>query len=137
MKKIIKLYDKDGNELVPDNINKLGGTVLWTNPDTSINFDAQNIAINNLSNYNACEILYLYSVGMPYILSTGIIPLNQEGTVLSMIYNANSNNFYTSRFVKFIENGFGLYNANDSSNQTANGRCVPLYIIGYKKSIFE
>ena len=124
-------------QMIDDKLSLLKGKKIWTNPDLESEFSEQSITIDKFLNYDAYEVIYLYSLGSPYTLSSGKLPTSQYGTVLYMIYNATGNNFYTSRNVVITENTISFHNAYDSKDTKVNNRCVPMYIICYKTGLFS
>lgn len=124
-------------QMIDDKLSSLRGKILWTNSSSTSEFSGQSITIDEFLDYDAYEVIYLYSIGSPYTLSSGKLPTSQRGTVLYMLYNSTGNNFYTSRIIDINENTISFYDAYDNADTKVNNRCVPMYIICYKTGLFS
>lgn len=121
----------------------LKGTVLWENPDTSINvpgtkFESQTITLNS-NDYDEFEMIYYMSSSNSRTLSVkylkGEYGVAMCGTTThssgAVTYVRNCN--VTDNYSKvFFENAWEAKGATAEVSQ--NTCCIPLKIIGYKRS---
>lgn len=115
------------------NIGSSGGRVLWTNPDSTAAFPAQEITLSS-TDYDFYEIYYVTHITSRHVCSVRSI----KGEATSMMYSsaaeAGSTNYH--RFVNnpsanklSFEKGNSAHGANKASAN--NNVCVPLKVIGY------
>jgi hypothetical protein len=109
-------------------INSMQGTILWTNPNPTSSFAAQDITLNS-DDYDVLEIIYMTfntnnqtsSVKIPKGYSTRVTTSLSSGTVYTREYTYNSDTSYT----------IGSTSGGNAQN------LYPLYIIGYKTGLFN
>lgn len=126
--------NKDILDLINENkaeIVNLKGKNLWTNPNpTSISFESQSITLNS-NDYDYYEIIYKMSTVNDRKSSSGIIPKG-SGTMLIFLMTELSQ--FCSRTITYSnDTKLLIEDALSSNNSTTNNRCIPLYIVGYKK----
>ena len=101
-------------------LEKLKGTVLWTNQNYTTEFEAQKIEID-LKNCNYIRVIYTDWGGSWTHLDAGKIP-----KVLLGVLNPASN---TSRRYSSDDSGVTFENPSNDGNKLSQ---VPIFIIGYK-----
>lgn len=128
-----KVNATDMNEIksaVNDNNTKITGligTVLWSNPNPTSDFSAQNITLSS-SDYDVLEIFYR---GFNNSTWENSVRLTKGGNA-RLLYIAGTTTFY--RNCQYTDDT--IYSvANESAN--TNSRCIPLYIVGYKTNLFS
>ena len=108
------------------------GHILWTNPDATQIFNAQNITLNS-SDYDELEIFYKAGTSFDRLYSNRIIKghstriFTVSGTAPYIGYREFLYQSATSYSVGAMS---GLY-ADDNTN------LIPLYVIGYKSGLFS
>lgn len=123
-----------------DNIDGLVGTILWTNPNPTSNFDGQNVNLSN-SDYDVLEIIFDQGAGMNKIFSQKFI--KGKGTFLQCDLVAEAGIYFRWRNIIYVNDteytiGYGYQQiAGQSSSSQANSAIIPLYIIGYKIGLFS
>jgi len=135
--------DYDG-ETVPDGWSEIvpSKKVLWTNLTPTSSFAAQDLTIEDMTNYDYYEIIYKIWTGSNYQHSTGLIQ-NGASAFLSGIEITPSSNVgaYQSRKVDYISNTKlhfndcyveNVYTNANTTISTANNIMVPMQIIGHK-----
>ena len=117
-----------------------GGTVLWTNPSPTSNFDGQNIALNS-SDYDCYEIIYKVYKTEDYYINSGRTPKGHGKRIMQI---AGTNNEGPYNYIRDI-----TYNSDTSltigacnvywasSTTTNNAQMIPVYVIGYKTGLFN
>ena len=113
---------------------KLKGTVLWTNNDSTVDFANQTISIN-LNNYSYYEIYYKVLKSENFYAKTGLIKKGNS-TILSSNLNSSGIMRIATRKISFQSTGslsvsIGEYITVDGSLTTNNGYLIPVEIIGY------
>lgn len=127
-----------------DYINKaFGGTILWTNPNPTDDFSNQTITLNS-SDYDAYELIYARSKSQNIRYSTGRIPKGSSFNIF--VFAGEESGGYLSyryRNLNYVsDTSLSVSNCiqkivNETTTGTANGVCIPLYIIGYKTGLFS
>lgn len=109
----------------------MAGTVLWENPNPTVTFPAQTIALRS-EDYDYYEIRYMS--GTDYFNSGKISKSN--ATLLNLASGGSTGPINNVRRVTPISGGkmdFGdAISASAGSYATTNNVCVPTKIIGYK-----
>lgn len=125
------LSDNETDTYNTKTINKrFIGEEVWTNPDISVNFAAQNISISNINNYEYFEIHTLQGINSntefvdnlykdKYVISNYPFYYNNTLYIRSRTYQWSTNKIVVAD---------GLLNGS-----TNNGAMIPYKIIGYKK----
>ncbi len=119
-------------------VNGLNGTILWTNPNPTSSFSAQNVnLVESLDNYDCYEIIHKQSTTNSRFLTTGKIPVGHGTFMVNALslnqYRGTSENTSGSS-VKFTAG----YQANADGSFTENNTLViPMYVIGYKTGLFD
>lgn len=131
---INKKLNKDILDLINENkteIVNLKGKNLWTNPNpTSISFESQSITLNS-NDYDYYEIIYKMSTVNDRKSSSGII---SKGSGTMLIFLMTELSQFCSRAITYSnDTKLLIEDALSSNGSTTNNRCIPLYIIGYKK----
>ena len=122
----------DANNSVADMLDK---TELWVNPDSTIDFGAQDVDLSS-SDYEYLEIYYKYTTGNNMIMSTKI--LKGYGALLNFGFAAAGGAQTFVRLmtrisdVKFNIGDCQYATGTTKSPTPANNVLVPLKIIGYK-----
>lgn len=127
-------YDSNiGGKLQVDGKIIDGGTVLWKNPDSTIDFPQQDITLNS-SDYDVLEIYYRSAKGNNYMLHKktlkGYSTILLSGTIATSPYVQRRYFDYvndTTYNVKGMEGAWG----------GDQGNLIPVYIIGYKTNLFS
>lgn len=116
------------------NIGSSGGRVLWTNPDSTSAFTAQEITLPS-TDYDFYEIYYVTHVTNRHVCSVRSIKGEATSLMYSSAAEAGSTNYH--RFVSnpaanklSFEKGNAAHGATKASAN--NSVCVPLKVIGYK-----
>ena len=134
----------DTNTYSCDYQNKaFGGTILWTNSSPTASFGAQNTNLSS-SEFDEVEIIYYLTnyTGYDYRKTTGRIPYQQGKKIqVEMLdYDGNVGIVAYKRIITMtnktsfsITDCEKIYNIGATTNNTY---CIPLYIIGYKTSLF-
>ncbi len=156
-KKLVQLKDKSGNSIDPINKNyeieisklkeevaKLGGTLLWINPDPLAAFPSQQISLSN-SNYDMFETIYMLTTygGYRYRKSTGKLPFEQGEKINLESVNYDGNRgvvAYGRVFTETDKTSLSFTNCEryyDIGAQVDNTYLIPLYIIGYNTGLFD
>lgn len=126
-----------------DYVNKaFGGTILWTNPNPSSNFNSQNITLNS-DDYDCIEIIFILTnfTGYDYRKSSGKIIYEQGKKILidTIDYDGNLGiTAYMRRLtmVNKTQISAGVCDKLWTIGQTtSNSYTIPLYIIGYKTGL--
>lgn len=133
-------------ENVTDNINSLRnitnglkGTILWTNPNPTSNFSPQTLNLD-LSNYDEIEIIYRhYKTDATRLFTKVLIPSKQalvypELDTSGGFIAIQSREFEVKNTGIVFESGYFKGARNIEQN---DGRCIPLYVIGYKTGLFN
>lgn len=116
-----------------------GGTILWTNPSPTSDFIAQTINLSS-SNYDCYEIIFLPIKDTNEAQSTGRIPKGY-GTRLVSPYTGSGGAGARVRQISYVsDTSLSAQDGNQAMGTTAvstnNGRCVPVYVIGYQTGLF-
>ncbi len=112
--------------------------IAWTNPNTGVAFDPQDVNISNLSNYKYYEIIYkLHATQSDYYQTSGKIPTGLSTCIGGGYARANNTPRFWSRYVTYADTKLtfttGYYSLNFTDNaSTANDILVPYQIILYK-----
>lgn len=117
------------------NISNITGTILWTNPNPTSSFSAQNITLNS-SDYDMYEVLFYGSTTKADCLTSGRIPKG-ENVFLCQVYDLGQGQFVRNRSGKYVDDttlNITEGTQNGSSNNTQN---IPVYVIGYKTGLFS
>lgn len=133
------IVEYDGTE-VPNGYEKVdNGEVLWTNPDTSINFETQTITLAN-SAYDYYSILWKISTTANNYLNTGEIPKG-FGSQMSYISGGSADSPIRTRSINYetdtsIKFGSG-YTGTAATSTLDDKYCIPYKVIGYKKNAIK
>ena len=118
----------------PAGLNGNIATILWTNPDSTAAFTAQEITLSS-SDYDFYEIYYVTHVTNRHVCSVRSIKGEATSLMYSSAAEAGSTNYH--RFVSnpaanklSFEKGNAAHGATKASAN--NSVCVPLKVIGYK-----
>lgn len=130
--------NKDILDLINENkteISNIKGKVSWINPNPSATaFESKNINLNT-NDYDSYEIIYQMSTVNNRKYSTGLIPKG-SGTVFNFLMV--DINQICVRNVNYVnDTTLSIDNATSSNGSTTNNRCIPLYIVTYKKGLFS
>ena len=141
---LTSLILQEGTSILTPSINIDGEeiyskpVVLWTNSNPSTTFNAQDINISNLSDFNYYEVSYkIHASQLNYYQTTGKIPRGINTCIGGGYARPNNTPRFYSRYVEYSStkltfgNGYYSLNFTDNSN-TANDILVPYQIIGYK-----
>ena len=106
---------------------------LWINENTSSNFGAQTITIQNLSNYNLLKIIYKQNKNEAYYKTDFLENVVGYRTYLDFADTAAAATWIRAVIIK--ENNQIQFNdaRNNSTNTVSAGDCIPYKIIGYKE----
>ena len=122
--------------------NAFGGTILWTNPNPTSNFSAQDITLSS-DDYDCIEIVYEFTrnAGYRQIISTGKIPYSTNGGFMQAVtYGGDKGVIVGVRNISFTnKTTISIQNCNrywTIGTEIGNDFCIPLYIIGYKTGLF-
>ena len=115
------------------------GTMLWTNPDPTADFDSQNITLST-GDYDFFEILYTTN-DKTSMLNTGKIKKGFNTLLQAGVGSSSQGPYNFFRSVTYTNDttfnvGVGL-EAYASQRPTNAGVCIPLYVIGYKTGLFN
>lgn len=120
-------------------------TVLWTNPDSTVNFAAQNVTLSDsISNYDYIKIKYRGTPLVDYY-SSAIIEVSElkklldsttrgEFTVFVGVAPYYTNTYSMARGVKYVDDTTLYFRTAQSlgANGTSNVYAIPTEIIGLK-----
>lgn len=124
---------------INENIINLGGKILWTNPDLSVQFEQQTITLSS-NDYDCYEVLYKTEASSNNYLNTGKIPKG-SGTALIHISGGTSETPIRTRTVNYVSNTSleirASYTGSSATTTTNNNYCIPYMVIGYKTGLFE
>ena len=129
--------NKDILDLINENkseINSIKGKILWTNPNPTNGFGAQNITLNN-NDYDILEVYYYDATSRQFMLSQKAI----KGYNFMLISNgrgSTSNQNYDRRCTYINDTQWHFENAY-SDLGVSNDILIPIYIIGYKTGLFS
>lgn len=136
MANIIKqLIDSDGNNIYPVTYTPslpIGVTLLWTNPNPTSNFAAQDVALD-LSDYTFVLVYCSVSTTSNGLSGEIGIPGIDDFT-FRVSCNPQNNNYNNSREFSVTRTAvsFGVCKYN---NTTDNSRCIPQFIYGIKLGV--
>lgn len=129
---IIKALQANFEEKYAGLLQAMTGDVLWTNPDTSIEFEEQSIALD-LAEYQRIRIVFKHSNtdtwGVSYIEAEASHK-NNEYHQTCFTYGSSSD-FTFARKYEFNDNEVKFYNAK-SGNRVENLWIIPVEIRAYK-----
>ena len=111
---------------------KINGNILWTNPDSTANFDAQTISLSdNIENYNYYQVIYLDQIGQTTYQTTGLLPVGLNAR-LSGGRNVDSFRDITEISGKKVTFSYAQYYTTYNGNlATDNVMCIPYQVIGF------
>ena len=121
-------------------LNDLNGAILWTNPNPTSAFAAQNIVLSS-SDYDMYEIVYEgYINGLTYY-NSGKLPKG-KGTALMAVGGDTSYGPYVyNRVINYINDttlaADVCKQSYGSTSVTLNTLNIPIYVIGYKTGLFS
>lgn len=123
------------------NNNQVNAEILWTNPNPTSSFSAQNITLSS-DDYDVLEIFYLTHYQKNAVMS--VKTPKGKGTILQSIFQHQDSGYAGSRemvynnptSVSFVDNVTVVFQ--QAFNRSANnGWNIPLYIVGYKTGLFS
>lgn len=124
------------------NMNGLKGTVLWKNPNPTIEFaNNQTISIP-LSDYDFVDFIYYDAANSPIFNNSGLIPIVgvYQSYMLKTCFNARiwyrNIAFNSSDNTMTFGAGNRLTNYGGSIDQN-NVAVVPVYVVGYKTNLLS
>lgn len=120
--------------------NREKGTILWTNPNPSVDFTAQNITLSS-SDYDMYEVIFVPSLGTTQEQNAGRVKKG-TGTRMSSAYTASDGVGCRMRTIDYVNDttltiNDGYETKGTSPQSISNGVCIPLYIIGHKTGLFN
>lgn len=129
--------ESESNAYSCDYSNKaFGGKVLWTNPNPTNNFLAQNITLSS-DDYNYLEIYFRPYISENYIKSVKIE--KGQNALLDCFFRHNSQNYAGIRHINYVnditlavEICYSIVANNVFINQPDESWLIPIKIIGYK-----
>jgi len=140
-----KVIDDDINEIKTvvngndDIVNKLKGTILWTNSAPTSAFSSQTVTLSS-NDYDMLEIYYKKDPSSYVVASVKI--LKGQSTILS-INHISTNLYHRNRVMTYVsdtsytfDNGIQIPTNGSSLDHNAQ-YVIPLYIIGYKTGLFS
>lgn len=106
--------------------NKIGKTLLWSNPDIFTNFGTQEIEILFLDTYDGVEIVYYSDYTDLILSSSGFIPyMPGQNFALLGLYGTTPQR----RLFVLHENGITFYSGYSGNTEFATA-CMPLRVYG-------
>lgn len=121
-------------------VNGMCGKILWTNSNPASSFAEQTVTLSG-SDYDMLEVIYRYADNTNKQLSTGRIPSNSSGLVLSCIGENATNTPMRARTVTINNKtsiSFGECYVGSTNTSTVNNTYnIPVYVIGYKTGVFD
>lgn len=119
-------------------VKKMGGTILWTNPNPSnaSGFTSQTVTLSDdISNYDMISVVFRGYYGSSYRMTTGPVPAGN--CILTSVANINSRRLLTGISGTSVTFGDATdYATYGSAGVTNNVNVIPEYIIGYKMGLF-
>ena len=114
------------------------GKVLWINNDTTSQFAAQTITLDeSLDNYDMYEILFLQSTQNTRTMTTGKVPVG-NGTILTFV---TTNNFYRPTGTTVSGSSMSVEDSKASTGggtpSVVNDSTIPYMVIAYKTGLFD
>ena len=117
-------------------IEKLKGTILWTNPNPTNDFSTGNITLSS-NDYDVLEFYYNNDLTAPTMDVIKII----KGFGAHISYMSNGSLRWWTRRISYVnDTTFSVPDCvliNSDGATVDNGKCIPLYIVGYKNDLFE
>ena len=117
---------------VNNKLSNINGTVLWTNPNPTADFEPQNITLSS-SDYDVLEWYFNANVQSTSKPGDSNRVLKGFGTRLNSI----TGNVMTYREITRNSDTSFSVGAGYSGDEAQNRRCVPLYVVGYKTGLFS
>lgn len=131
------------NESLTDIINELNELepfILWTNPNPTSNFSAQNITLNS-ADYDLYEVVFSPGSGQAATATQDSTGMIFKGKSTRCIYIDLQNNDIKSRRITYVDDttlaiatGYASGLTNPSITDGI-GHCIPEFIIGYKSKL--
>lgn len=116
-----------------DLLQAMTGDVLWTNPDSSLDFEEQSIALN-LAEYKRIQIVFKHTIrnydGGGAYFETEASHKNQEYHQTCQRFGSGGTYFFARKY-EFNDNEVKFYNATSGSD-VENHYIVPVEIRAYK-----
>lgn len=118
-------------------LSNITGNILWTNPNPTADFSAQNITLSS-DDYDMLEFFWRNDVAGNRAFSTRTLKgYNVQSDMYSTVVPTRA----WRRRADFVSNtSYSVGNCiRMEYNQTAyndNAYCVPLYVVGYKTGLF-
>lgn len=103
---------------------------LWTNESPSASFAAQDVEVDNFSDYSIVLVVYRH-FGSANTMGHGVLPIMGVGNYLLNVVST-SNNRNGNRNLTVYESGKISFTACTYNNSTNNDYGVPLGIYGIK-----
>lgn len=122
-------------------INDGFGKILWTNPNPTSSFEAQNITLSS-SNYDILEFYFksldansnILSVRTVKGKSANLQSLLLDGTKIDIVLRTAT---YVNDTQYSISAGNIVQVPSTSNVFNTNTQCIPIYVIGYKTNLFN
>lgn len=133
-----KVTDDDMNEIknvVNSNdtsLDKVKGTILWTNSSPSSNFASQTITLSS-DDYDMLMFVIKRQNNYDTLVPPLILPKGFEGVGLSQSLSGENRR---RNFTYIDDTHYSIGNGTTPSGNTDNGAVIPLYVIGYKTGLF-
>lgn len=113
-------------------VSGLEGTVLWTNPNPNNSFASQNITLSS-ADYDILEIYVKQATANLRIQSTKLLK-GYDG----MLYTEFDTGLIARRLATRVSDTvYTIGNVQSTAEYTNNTNIIPLYVIGYKTTIFS
>ena len=116
-------------------LERVNGTILWTNQNPTANFVAQTITLSS-SDYDILEFIWRTDLVGNLTFSEKV--MKGKGTQFDFFSTAIVGRRWCRRILYVSDTSYSFNNCYklDTSSTMENDNCVPLYVIGYKTGLF-
>lgn len=123
-------------------VNGLKGELLWSNPNPSSNFEAQNVTLSS-DDYDVLEIFYYDYRANARMLSTRV--KKGQNCNLCSVFLTEGEVYMSTREMDYVsDTQYSLNNCSSvkntiigTLNSSSPAQCIPIYIVGYTTGIFD
>lgn len=128
--KVIKEYVDNSISVIDNKIHN--GTILWENPDDTINFTHQTITLNS-DNYNVILWFFKRKIDQNIIINTVFTIKGIGGMAVGIDYDGTT----MRRGFDYVDDKHYEFSNANKPTEEANNTLIPMYAVGFETDLFS